>query len=559
VGGELAAGVGNGRLRALSAAVCVLALLAAAPAWGKDDLVIGVSQFPASMHPDIDPEQVKAYVLGFAMRPLSAFDKDWKNTCMLCTELPTLQNGLVHIEGSGMAVTVKLRGDRFWGDGVPVTTADLAFTARLGHDPMSGFADTHFWDSVASVEVIDAHTAVLHYTRINALYDRLPDILPAHIEAPVYAPVAGTGAYVGLSVYNRAPTTPGLYDGPYLITQYIQGQSIVLEPNPYWTGHPVSIKRIVLKAIGNTAALQANLLSGDIDMAPGDAPSLSIDQVLELRRREPERFSYIFRPSLTYEHIDLDLDNPILRDLRVRRALLLAIDRQTLVSRLFAGLQPVADGFVDPLDPVHATGLAEYPYDPAQARELLRQAGWTEGADGIRRNAKGEILSLEFATTSGDRLRELVQQVLQSQWKAVGIEVAIHNEPARSFFGQTMAHRAFTGMAMYAWSSGISYPPRQMLASDQIPSAANNWGGGNYMGLRNATVDRDIATTETDLNADHRRVAWDEIQRIYAEQLPALPLYFRAEATVLPKWLHGVTPTGHVDSSSLWSEYWYAK
>src|ERR1044071_6596970 len=121
-------------------------LIAAGPAAAEGDLVIGVAQFPSSIHPNIDPEVIKGYVQGFTIRPMTAFQPDGPNACMSCTELPTLQNGLVRIEElpggkPGMAVTVKLRDDLFWGDGMQVTAGDLAFTAKVGRDPASGFAN----------------------------------------------------------------------------------------------------------------------------------------------------------------------------------------------------------------------------------------------------------------------------------------------------------------------------------------------------------------------------------------------------------------------------------
>ena len=108
------------RWRVLLAALCALPLSHGASAGGKDDLVIGVAQFPSSLHPDIDPEVIKAYVLGFALRPITAYDKDWRLACLLCTELPTLENGLARIEdlpngAKGMAVTIKLRPDAEMG------------------------------------------------------------------------------------------------------------------------------------------------------------------------------------------------------------------------------------------------------------------------------------------------------------------------------------------------------------------------------------------------------------------------------------------------------------
>src|SRR5882757_2471022 len=108
--------------RTAVAVVALTLLLSATPARAKDDLVIGVAQFPSSLHPDIDAEVIKAYVLAFALRPVSAFDQDWKNTCMLCAEPPDAENGLAKLEdtpagGKGMAVTIKLKPGLKWADG----------------------------------------------------------------------------------------------------------------------------------------------------------------------------------------------------------------------------------------------------------------------------------------------------------------------------------------------------------------------------------------------------------------------------------------------------------
>src|SRR5262249_34040591 len=151
------------------------------------------------------------------------------------------------------------------------------------------------------------------------------------------------------TTFSRAPATPGLFNGPFMITDYKSGQQVVLEPNPHWAGTKPGFKRIVLRLIENTAALQANLLSGDVDMVAGEGVGLTIDQAIALRKQNPDKFEYIFKPSLTYEHIDLKSDNPILADIKVRRALLIGIDRQTLVDRLFEGMQPVADSWVNKL------------------------------------------------------------------------------------------------------------------------------------------------------------------------------------------------------------------
>ena len=119
----------------------------------------------------------------------------------------------------------------------------------------------------------------------------------------------------------------------------------------------------------------------------------------------------------------------------MRRALLHAIDRGAISARLFEGKQPVADTFVHPLDSVHIDDVRKYPFDTALARrQLLDEAGWTDIRDGIRHNAAGEPLRLEIMTTSGNRVRELVEQVIQSNLRDVGVDLRIRNEPARVLF-----------------------------------------------------------------------------------------------------------------------------
>jgi peptide/nickel transport system substrate-binding protein len=305
--------------------------------------------------------------------------------------------------------------------------------------------------------------------------------------------------------------------------------------------------------------LLTNLLSGDIDMPVGENVGLTLDQALALQQQHPDAFTYIFKPSLTYEQVVLNLDNPILADLRVRQALLLALDRTTLTAKLFQGHQPVADSWVSPLDPDYAEDVPHYAYDPDKARHLLSDAGWIPGPDGIRRNSAGDRLSIEFGTTAGNRERELQQQVLQGEWKAIGVETVIKNQPARTLFGETIRQRLFSGMEMYSYTSGVDELPERILSSARVPSAANHYSGGNGSGFRDAGMDADIAAAKVELDPAKQKTIWTDMQRIYAEKLPALPLFFRTEAHVIPRWLRGYEPTGHDNYSSLWSENWHAE
>ncbi|MFT5538762.1 MAG: peptide/nickel transport system substrate-binding protein [Alphaproteobacteria bacterium] len=529
----------------------------------RDTLVIGMTQYPATLNPNIESMLAKTYVLAMTNRPMTHVDADWKRICALCETLPTLENGLAKPESlangkTGVAVTYTIRKHATWGDGIPVTTKDVAFTIKVGKHPASGIADGELYRRILKLDIKDDKTFTLHLDRLTYDYNAIDslNLLPAHIESKNFA---DPKEYRLRTAYDTDSTNPGLYFGPYHITQKQTGSRIVLEANPTWWGKNPFFKKIVVQIIENTAAMEANLLSGSIDYIAGEL-GLSLDQGLAFAKRQGKNFNITFKPGLVYEHLDLNLENPILKDMRVRSALIYALDRQAISAKLYEGRQPVADSFVNPLDWIHAKDTPKYTRDLTRAGQLLDAAGWSKRApDGIRINDNGKRLTLELMTTAGNRSRELVQQVLQSQWREVGIDIRIRNEPARVYFGETVTKRKFTGLAMFAWLSAPESVPRLTLHSAHITTAKNNWSGQNYTSYANPVVDKLLDEIETELNKDKRRKLWAKLQKIYAEDLPVIPLFFRADTFIIPKNLAGIRPTGHQDPTTFWVENWHIK
>jgi peptide/nickel transport system substrate-binding protein len=539
----------------------LLVLLFATPTVAKDTLVIGISQFPRNFNPNIESMLVKSYILAMARRPFIVYDADWKLKCLLCVELPDLKNGTAKIEKTkdgkkGVAITYTIQPEATWGDGVPVTTKDVLFTWKIGRDKRTGFSNIEPFERVTSIDVHDDKKFTVHVSKFTCDYRTRYSIgvLPTHIEEKNFADPT---QYRIKSAYETDTTNPGLWYGPYRVTEVASGSHIVLEPNPTWWGKKPTFKRIIVKAIEKTSALTANLLSGDIDYIAGEA-GLTVDDALAFEGRAKKNFDTVYKSGLIYEHIDLNLDNPILKDRRVRRALLHAIDREAISKQLFQGHQPVANGQTNPLDTVYDPDTPSYAHDPKKARQLLDEAGWSVLKDGIRHNAKGERLQLELMTTAGNKSRELIQQVLQSQWRRSGVDIRIRNQPARVFFGETVSRRKFEHMAMYAWISAPQGVPRTTLHSTMIPSAANGWSGQNYPGFAHPAMDKALDDAETNCDPAENRAIWKDLQRVYAEELPALPLYFRANPFITPKWLKGIVPTGHQFPTTLRIEDWHA-
>jgi peptide/nickel transport system substrate-binding protein len=546
---------GGRRLPALA-----ISLLLSLPALGDEraSLTIGITQFPSTLNPNIDAMAAKSYVLGMALRPFTVYDADWQLVCLLCVSLPSIDNGLaVPVDladgKKGIDITYTIRPEANWGDGAPVTTEDVRFTYEVGRDPKSAVGNAELYRRITGIDVKDDKTFTLHVDKLTFDYAAINDfvLLPAHIERAAFTDPA---QYRVRTRYNTEPTNPGLYNGPYRVSEVVAGSHVLLEPNPHWAGPPGHLQRITVRAIENTAALEANLLSGTIDMVAGEL-GLSLDEALAFEKRHGDAFRMIYQPGLVYEHIDLNLDRPALADRRIREALILGLDREAITKSLFAGRQKVADSFVNPLDAGYSADTPRYHYDPARAATLLEMAGWQAQPGGIRRNAEGQTLSLELMTTAGNRTRELVEQVLQSQWRAIGVDIRIKNEPARVLFGETVPHRRFD-MAMYAWISAPEDVPRSILHSSEVPDAANGFAGQNAAGFKNPEMDRLIDALEIELDPDKRKELWAEAQRLYVSELPSLPLYFRSDVFILPKWLTGLRPTGNQYPTTLWITDW---
>lgn len=547
----------------LRVAALLLAVASPAAAQPRDTLTIGITQYPSTFHPNIENMAAKSYVLGFARRPLTAYGPDWQLGCLFCETLPTLENGLAERETTadgkpGMRVTYRLREGLRWGDGTPVSSDDLRFAWEAGRDPATGFGPAEFYRSAYELIVVDPRTVTLRFDRVTFEYNSMGDFqpLPAHIERARWQ--ADPRAYRTRTAYDTETTNPGLWNGPWRITGVQPGASVTLDRNEAWSGPAPAFRRITIRTVENTPALEAQLLAGQVDMVAGEL-GLPLEQAIALERRTGNRFRFHYQPGLIYEHLDVRLDTPPLNDVRVRRALLLATDRKTISERLFAGRQPVAHSSVNPLDPMFDPDVRQWPFDLAQARALLEEAGWTPGPDGIRRNAAGERLSLEFMTTAGNRAREQVQQVLQGMWRQAGIEARIRNEPPRVFFAETLSRRRFTGLALFAWISAPESVPRSTLNSEEIPREATNWSGQNFGGYSNPEMDRLTQDIPEQLDVPQRREMWRRLQAIYAEDLPAIPLWFRADAHVWPQWIAGIRPTGQLNVSTLWAEEWRAR
>jgi len=538
----------------LLATVLIGAALGASAQPKRDTLTIGMVEFPQDMHPQITNQLVRSYVHGFARRGVVRFTAEGKLICLLCTEIPSIANGraVVTRQPDGrqfLSVHYTLRPGLVWGDGVKITSRDIAF----GFDVQQKFSPE---PGLVGVKVIDDANYSVEFDAPRYDFDRLsPDPLPEHLEGPIFRAAKDGLDYGNQSLFNRAPTTPGLWNGPYLIDRFIPGEQVRYKPNPLWDGRKPYFQSITLKLIENTAALLANLLSGDIDLASG----LTFDQSQALAKDHGDQFEVQFVPSLSVAMMVPNFANPQLADKRVRQAILLGIDRKTMVAKLFDNHFPVADGTLAPAEPSRDPNVKKYPYDPAQARALLAAAGYKPGPDKILVGADGKRLSIDLAGASGIRLIELVEQVIQSQLRAIGVEIVVRNEPPRVLLGETVRKRTFQGMITFTSLPSPDWIPYARFHSSRIPSPANNLGGSNYGGYSNPALDAALTAAQIELDPVKRQALWNEIQAIQAEDLPILPLYHPAAVFIQPRWMTGMLPPKSLTLPSLAVEDWRVK
>ncbi len=521
------------------------------------ELKIGINQEFENFNPLIANMAATSYMQRMINRTLVVIDADGKWVPQLAKSIPSLEAGTAKLITQGgkkkIQAVWEILDNAVWGDGKPVICEDFEFAIKVATSPNVGVADKETYTQVEKVDFDSKNPKKCTFTYEKEKWDfyQLGTFfpLPKHLEEAVFKKYSSQKeGYEKNSLYSKEPTNPGLYNGPYLISEIQLGDHVTFVTNPKFYGEAAKIRKIIVKLIPNTGTLEANLRSGTIDII--SSLGLALDQALAFDKKvkgENLNYSVLFQPSAVYEHIDLNLDNPILKDIRVRKALSISINREELVNSLFEGKQSPAIHSVTPKDPWYTddpTKVTIYKYSPREAEKLLEEAGWKMGTDGIR-TKDGKKLSFTLMTTAGNKTRELVQVYLQNKWKQVGIEVNSKNEPARVFFGETTKKRKFDSMALFAWVSSPESSPKSTFSTKSIPSAKNGFSGQNQMGWSNTKVDALLEKLDTEFKPDKRIEIVHEVLRAYTDEVPVLPLYYRSDVAVIPTQLKGYRLTGH--------------
>lgn len=440
---------------------------------------------------------------------------------LLAASVPTVENGGVVLrKDGGMDVTWKLRPEVTWHDGTPHTSADVKFTVEAINSPAYNPESTDGFDRITSVDTPDPLTAVLHYKEIYAPYQLqfVRGTLPKHVLEGRDIDTAND--------YNRAP----LGTGPYKVAEWKSGEFIRLEAVPaYWQGRPAAIKTLTFRFIANTNTRINQLKSGEVDMVvmfPWDKhrevaaiPGVSVHRI----------------DGNGYEHVTLNQRAfPAFADVRVRQALTHAVDRGLISSTILEGLAPVTHGPVQPVSWAHNPRVRQYAFDPARARTLLDEAGWKDtNGDGVR-DKGGQPFRFTLITQAGFAVRENVAQVLQRQFKDVGVEAAVQLHD-----GTSISKLWFEGKfhAMLHWWQLPADPELTLFfAKDRMPPHGRNINYVTDDALTALVYAADRAVSQ----AERTRILGEAQARI-ADLAIEIPLYGVTKLDAVPARLKGFT------------------
>ncbi|MBV8459682.1 MAG: peptide ABC transporter substrate-binding protein [Candidatus Eremiobacteraeota bacterium] len=447
----------------------------------------------------------------------------------LATVVPTQQNG--GISKDGLTITYHLRHGVKWQDGAPFTSHDVVFTVSAILNPKNNLQSRNGWDQIKNVEAVGPYEVRFHLKRIYA-----PAVASFFSEGGLY-PILPAHLLEQYPDLNRVPfNTNPVGTGPFKLVRWVHGDHLELAANPlYWRGPP-KLQHIIFKVIPKETTIVVQLRTHEID-AWFRAPSNLYNEV---KRLEPD-YRVQLEPSFVYSHMDLNLKNPLFQDVRVRRAIHYAMNMQDIIDKVTHGVQLPADAEEPPISWAFNPHVMHYPFDPAQARALLTQAGWSPGPDGIM-TKDGKRLSFNISAAAGGATGEATEQIVQQQLKAVGIDAKIKNYPAELLFapGQDggILQSGKYDAGFYSWVASDDPDGEVSLYScDQFAPS-----GQNDMFWCDRTLTNALLAARATYDMAERKRDYGIAQAEVASQSATIVMWFQRQIYVTSTHFHGYIP-----------------
>jgi peptide/nickel transport system substrate-binding protein len=409
-----------------------------------------------------------------------------------------------------------LRKDVRFNDGVTITSADVKSTFDFIRNPANKSPKRGAFRLVTAVDAPDPATVIFHLKEPYASF-------PNNLIRPTTGIVpANAGPDFGRKLIGS---------GPFKFVSQSQDDEVIVERNPNYSGAAPKLSRVRFRIVPDAIVRALELRKGSADI---EISSLTPD-IIPVLVKQPA-LALADRPGTNITYLGVNLEDPILKHREVRQALAYATDRETLIRYLIHGQARVASGILPPNHWAYEPNVTQYLLDTARAEKLLDDAGFPRGKNGIR-------FSITLKTSTDEQFRVL-GAALQDQWQKVGVDLEL-----RPLEFATVLSDAIKGnfqLNLLRWVGANNDPDifEFVFNSKRFPPDGAN--RGHY---RNARIDVLTDQIRTEMDQEKRKVLCSEVQKILADDLPYLPLWFTDATSVHRKSLgqFDLSPTGDFD------------
>lgn len=419
------------------------------------------------------------------------------------------------ISDDKLTYTFTIRKGIKWQDGVPFTADDVVFSYNTIMDPKVDAPQLRsYYQEIKNVEAVNEHTVKFTYARPYFLAlefcGGIP-IVPKHIFE--------NGDF-NTNPAGRAP----IGTGPFRFVKWTTGREVVLEKNDDYWGEKPQINKIVFRIINDPSVTLQVLKREELDVASLTPIQWEKQTSSADFENNFDKFSY-YTPN--YSYIGWNSTKPFFSDKRVRRAMTHLVNRDLILDKIMFDLGAVVTNPFYINSPEYDKDIKPIPYDPARARALLDEAGWTDhDGDGIR-DKDGVKFSFEFLIPGGSETGEKIATILKEELDKMGIAMEIR-KTEWAVFTSRLNDRKFDAVTL-AWSMGVESDPYQIWSSTQAES------GSNFVGFKNAEADRLIETARQEFNRQKRIELYRKFSGIVNEEQPYTFLFCRKATVAVAK------------------------
>ena len=470
-------------------------------------LRVGIQSPPNNLQGVFTSNTTEVMIDRLIYDPLISVDASGKNAVpILAAEVPTLENG--GISKDGLSITYKLRHNVKWHDGAPFTSADVKFSWEAIMNPANNVGGSrNGYNLVTRVDTPDDYTVVFH---LKQRFSPAVNTFFAESDSPVFIiPKHLLEKYPNIN--NVAFNNDPVGTGPFKFSKWVRGDHLEFVANDdYFMGKP-KLKQIIVKIIPDENTELNELRAHELDWIFEASP-----QLYGQLQNVPNIKNLLIQHNQV-EELLMNLTNPLLSDVQIRRAIAQAIDKQELVSKLTYETATVADDEHPTFMWAHVGGKT-YPYDPAKARATLDADGWKPGPDGVRQK-NGRRLSFVLSTNTTNVTRRSAVVLIQAQLRAIGIETQVKSYLGTQLFapkgvGGILANAKYD-LNLSGWVAGID-------PDDAVRFMCRSFApdGANYTHYCTPAMDAAETAALEHYDEASRKKAYATVQQLIYSDMP---------------------------------------